>query len=182
MVNRHVAALVAVVVAAGAAVSACSQTVDGTAARSVAPLTEPGRSYGYVDNRCGMLTDTSVRDTLSAQDVARPYSGAVCQYVLTRQSRTIDATFSWYATGSMDRERAVATARGAEISDTVIERHEAFLARRSVTGAGCSATAAAGPGPDAGVLSWWVQLRGQQPGDPCVDARKLLAATLSSEM
>lgn len=169
-------------VTAGAAMTACSQTVDGNAQRSAAPHTEPGRNFGYVDDRCGMLTDTSVQDTISAQDVARPYSGAVCQYVLTRQSHTIDATFSWYATGTMDRERAVATARGSQISDTVVERHEAFLARRSVTGAGCSATAAAGPAPDGGVLSWWVQLRGQQQGDPCVDARKLLAATLSSEM
>ena len=46
------------------------------------------------------------------------------------------------------------------------------------TGAGCSATAAAGPG----VLSWWVQIRGKSDADPCEDAEKLLAATLSSDL
>jgi hypothetical protein len=182
-VNRQVAALVAVVaVTASAAVTACSQTVGGSAQRSVPPVDEPGRSFGYVDNRCGMLADKSVQDAISAEDVARPYSGAVCQYVLTRQSTTIDATFSWFETGTMERERAAATARGAEISDTVVERHPTMLARRSVTGVGCSATTASSPGHGPGILSWWVQFRGQQAGDPCADAKKLLAATLSSEL
>ncbi|HEY9262980.1 MAG TPA: DUF3558 family protein, partial [Mycobacterium sp.] len=58
------------------------------------------------------------------------------------------------------------------------ERHDAFAARRDTTGAACSATAAAG----TGVLSWWVQYRGQTTGDPCVDAEKLLSATLRSDM
>jgi Protein of unknown function (DUF3558) len=181
-VNRQVAALVAVVaVTAGAAATACSQTVGGNAQRSVAPIDHPGRSFGYVDNRCGMLADSSVQQAVGAQDVARPYSGAVCQYVLHRHSTTIDATFSWYETGTMDRERAVAAARGAEISDTVVERHDTLLAGRSVTGLSCSATTTSSPG-EPGVLSWWVQIRGQQTGDPCADAKKLLAATLSSEM
>jgi Protein of unknown function (DUF3558) len=178
-VNRQVAALVAVVaVTASAAVTACSHTVGGSAQRSVGPIDQPGRSFGYVDNRCGMLADSSVQEAIDAQDVARPYSGAVCQYVLDRHSTTIDATFSWYETGTMDRERAVAAARGAQISETAVARHDTFLARRSVTGSGCSATTSADPG----VLTWWVQIRGQQTGDPCADAVKLLAATLSSEM
>jgi hypothetical protein len=171
-----------VAVTAGAAATACSQTVGGSAQRSIAPIDRPGRSFGYVDNRCGLLADSSVQQAVGAQDVARPYSGAVCQYVLNRHSTTIDATFSWYETGTMDRERAVAAARGAEISDTVVERHDTLLARRSVTGLSCSATTASSPGHEPGVLSWWVQIRGQQTGDPCADAKELLAATLSSEM
>ena len=69
-------------------------------------------------------------------------------------------------------------ARGAEVTDIVVEKHDAFSARRDTTGAACSATAAAG----TGVLSWWVQFRGQSTGDPCVDAEKLLSATLRSDM
>jgi len=108
----------------------------------------------------------------------RPYSGAVCQYVLSRGSAIVDVTFSWYETGTLDRERALATERGATITEKVVERHQAFLARRDTTGAACSATAAAG----TGVLSWWVQYRGQRSGDPCTDAEKLLTATLQSDM
>jgi len=67
---------------------------------------------------------------------------------------------------------------GATITEKVIERHQAFLARRDTTGAACSATAAAG----TGVLSWWVQFRGQRSGDPCKDAEKLLTATLQSDL
>jgi hypothetical protein len=90
----------------------------------------------------------------------------------------VDVTFSWYETGSLDRERTLATERGATVTEKVVERHQAFLARRDTTGAACSATAAAG----TGVLSWWVQFRGQHNGDPCTDAEKLLTATLQSDM
>ena len=156
----------------------CTQSVTGTARRAQPGVPDLNRSYGYVDDRCGLLLDSSIQEILGADKVVRPYSGAVCQYVLSRQSSMIDVTFSWFETGSLDREHTLAQQRGAQITDRVVERHQAFLARRSTTSAACSATAAAGPG----VLSWWVQFRGQMNGDPCKDAEKLLSATLSSEM
>lgn len=180
--NRRVAAAGAVLVVA---VGGCSQTVNGSAERSRPAAPEPGRSFGYVDDRCGMLADATVQDTLGARDVVRPYSGAVCQYILDRRSSVVDATFSWFDTGSIERERALATARGAQVSDTVVERRPTLLSRQSITGAGCAATTTAEPDGGGGVLSWWVQIRAQpgEPGsDPCADAKKLLAATLSSEM
>jgi len=125
-----------------------------------------------------LLVDGSIQQTVGADHIVRPYSGAVCQYVLSRGSAIVDVTFSWYENGSLDRERVLATERGATITEKVVERHQAFLARRDTTGAACSATAAAG----TGVLSWWVQYRGQPSGDPCKDAEKLLTATLQSDM
>ncbi len=159
-------------------VASCSSTVSGTAQRAQLGVPDPDRSYGYVHDRCGLLADDTVQQTLGADHIVRPYSGAVCQYVLTRGESPIDVTFAWFESGSLDRERALADDRGAEVTDTVIERRPAFLSRRDVTGAACSATAAAG----TGVLSWWVQLRDASSGDPCVDAEKLLSATLQSEM
>jgi Protein of unknown function (DUF3558) len=168
-----VVAVTAVVTVAG-----CSQTVSGIARRAQPGVPDPNRSYGYVDDRCGLLVDGSIQQTIGADHIVRPYSGAVCQYVLARGSAMVDVTFSWYETGSLDRERGLAAQRGATITDKIVERHQAFLARRDTTGAGCSATAAAG----TGVLSWWVQFRGQHNGDPCKDAEKLLTATLQSDM
>ena len=177
-----IAALIAVVTGAG-----CAQTVSGNAQRAHPAVPDPERSYGYVDNRCGLLADTSIQEMLGAQSVVRPYSGAVCQYVLERDSdvgagtppaATVDVVFSWFEAGSADRERTLAEQRGAEITDKVVERHQAFLARRDTNGAACSATAAAG----SGVLSWWVQTRGKADTDPCADAERLLAATLSSDL
>jgi hypothetical protein len=135
-----------------------------------------------------LLVDGSIQQAIGADHIVRPYSGAVCQYVLSRGSRPgvgadtpavmIDVVFSWYETGNLDRERALATQRGATITDKVVERHQAFLARRDTTGVACSATAAAGHG----VLSWWVQFRDQHTGDPCMGAEKLLTATLQSDL
>lgn len=175
-------------VTAAAIVAGCSSTVSGTARRAQPGVPDSTRSYGYVDDRCGLLLDSSVQETLAADHVVRPYSGAVCQYVLTRGDtgshvgagapQVIDVTFSWFESGSLERERALATERGATITATDVERHEGFLARRDTTGAACSATAAAG----TGVLSWWVQFRGQSGGDPCQEAEKLLSATLRSDL
>ena len=167
-----------VAVIAAVTVAGCSETVSGTARRAPFAVPDPNRSYGYVDDRCGLLVDSSIQQAIGADHIVRPYSGAVCQYVLARGSAMVDVTFSWYETGSLDRERTLATERGATVTDKVVERHQAFLARRDTTGAACSATAAAG----TGVLSWWVQFRGQPSGDPCKDAEKLLTATLQSDM
>ena len=173
----RIKAVAVLAVTAVVTVAGCSQIVSGTARRAQPGVPDPNRSYGYIDDRCGLLLDSSIQEVIGADNVVRPYSGAVCQYVLSRQSAMIDVTFSWFETGNLDRERALAQERGAQISDTVVERHQAFLARRATTGSACSATAAAGPG----VLSWWVQFRGQASGDPCKDAEKLLSLTLSSD-
>ena len=175
---RYFSAVAAAAVTAVVVVAGCSQTVSGTAQRAQSSVPDPNRSYGYVDDRCGLLVDGSIQQAMGADHIVRPYSGAVCQYVLARGSAMVDVTFSWYETGSLDRERTLATERGSTITDKVVERHQAFLARRDTTGAACSATAAAG----TGVLSWWVQFRGQHSGDPCADAEKLLTATLQSDM
>lgn len=166
-------------VTAAAILAGCSSTVSGTARRADPGVSDPNRSYGYVDDRCGLLADSSVQEALAADHVVRPYSGAVCQYVLTRGDTTIDVAYSWFESGSLGRERTLATERGATITATDVERRDAFLARRDTTGAACSATAAAG----SGVLSWWVQFRDQFSGsDPCQEAEKLLSATLQSDL
>ena len=174
----RVKAVAVVAVTTVVTVAGCSQTVSGTARRPQSAVPDPNRSYGYVDDRCGLLVDGSIQQAIGADHIVRPYSGAVCQYVLARGSAMVDVTFSWYETGSLDRERTLAAERGATVTEKVIERHQAFLGRRDTTGAACSATAGAG----TGVLSWWVQFRGQPNGDPCKDAEKLLTATLQSDM
>lgn len=185
----QVKAVAIAAVTAVVTVASCSHTVSGTASRSHPVVPDPERSYGYVDNRCGLLEDSSIQEMLGADHMVRPYSGAVCQYVLERESgpdvgagtppnAMIDVVFSWFETGSLDRERTLAQERGATVTEKVVERHQALLARRDTNGGGCSAIAAAGPG----VLSWWVQTRGSTHVDVCTDAETLLAATLSSDL
>lgn len=166
------------VASAAMTVVGCSRTVTGSPQRVVESATTTARGYGYTDDRCGLLHDSAVQEIVGADDLVRPYSGAVCQYVLMRQSTTVDLTFSWFETGSFDRERELAESHAAQITDVVVERRRAFLARRSVTGSACAATADTAPG----VASWWVQFRGDSPADPCQVAQTLLSRTLSSDM
>jgi hypothetical protein len=172
------AKLAAVAVTMTVTVAACAQTVDGAARRAQPGVPDPERSFGYVDDSCGLLLDTTIQDTLRADSIVRPYSGAVCQYVLVRQNGLIDVVFSWFETGELRRERDLATDRGARITDTDVERHPAFTTTVADNPAACAATAAAG----TGVLTWWVQYRPLAGADACDDATTLLAATLSSDM
>jgi hypothetical protein len=167
-----------VVVTAAVAAVGCAQIVGGSAQRAGPGVPDPDRSYGYVDDRCGLLLDDTIKELLSADRVVRPYSGAVCQYVLSGRSGLVDVVYSWYDTGSFERERALATERGTRVTDTEVARHPAFLGQRPDNVAACSATAAAGPG----VLAWWVQYRPATGRDPCAAAQKLLSATLSADM
>jgi hypothetical protein len=159
------------------AVAACSQTVGGTAERARPRAPDPERSYGYVDGRCGLLHDDSIKDLLGASSLVKPFSGAVCQYLLSTDDGLVDVVYSWFDEGSIDRERGVAVGRGSRLVDKDVARHPAFLAQRPDNPNACSATAAAG----SGVLTWWVQFR-QNPGDPCAAAEELLTATLSADL
>src|ERR1700755_372681 len=102
---RYFSAVTAAAVTSVVTVAGCSQTVTGTAQSAQCGVPDPNRSYGYVDNRCGLLVDGSIQQAIGADHIVRPYSGAVCQYVLARGSGIVDVTFSWYETGSLDRER-----------------------------------------------------------------------------
>lgn len=168
---RSVTAIVAVTAA-----TACVRTVGGVAERARPTVPDPNRSYGYVHDRCGLLQDDSLKELLGATSMVKPFSGAVCQYVLSTDSGVVDVVFTWFEKGSIDRERGVAVGRGARLTEKTVVRHPAFLARRPDNPSACSATAAAG----SGVLTWWVQFR-QSTGDACADAETLLTATLSAD-
>ncbi len=170
-------ALAVTTVAALASVS-CSTVIDGTAQ----PATQAAgsqHSFGYVDDSCGLLVDTSVQQILGADEIARIYSGTVCQYVSVRDHASIDVVFSWFPSGRLPREREVAQRNHAAIVDTEVARHPAFLAHQAASGDECSATAATDPG----VVSWMVQFRhGNGAQDSCTSAVALLSMTLSADM
>jgi hypothetical protein len=176
--NWRVLMVAAAILAAVTAVDGCSRTVGGAPARVTEQADPTAHRYGYTEDRCGLLADVTVQELVGADKVVRPYSGAVCQYILIKQSIFVDLTYSWFETGSLDRERAQAQANRAQITDALVERHQAFTARRAVTGNACSATAATNPG----VASWWVQIRGESPIDPCQQAQELLSKTLASDL
>ena len=163
-------------------VAGCSQTVSGTRATgAVRPSPIPTRSYGYVDDRCGLLVDGSIQrgDRRRPHRAALPQrcgSASTCWPVARRWSYV---TFSW----CRDRRASAANARlpperGATVTEKDVERHQSVSGasrhhRRGLFGH---------RGGGHRVLSWWVQFRGQRNGDPCKDAEKLLTATLQSDM
>lgn len=172
-------AVVTVAVGAATSTAACTRTTAGDAQRARVSAPDPDRSYGYVDDRCGLLLDETVGEILDAETIARPYSGAVCQYVMAASDGgMIDVVYTWFESGTFERERELAEQRGAVVTDEDIARHPAFISRRPDNAAACSATAAAG----TGVLSWWVQYRTDAATDPCEAAENLLSATLSGDM
>lgn len=172
------AALICTAVTVAVVAVGCTQTVSGDAERTRPDEPDSDRSYGYLDERCGLLQDETVQQLLDADTVTRSYSGAVCQYVLSTRGGLIDVVYTWFESGTLDRERNLADSRGATVTETVIGRRPAFFAQRPDNPAACAATAAAG----SGVLSWWVQYRPAAGEDVCGTAEVLLSATLSGDM
>src|SRR5690242_17706183 len=97
-----------VVVSALMTGAGCVRTVNGSPQRVIGGDPDSSRGYGFADNRCGLLVDSTVQDVFGADDILRAYSGAVCQYVMQRQSRPIDVMFTYFEWGTLERERAVA--------------------------------------------------------------------------
>ncbi len=172
---RAVSRLVVVLVSLLVGTVACTRVVPGTPERATVGVGASDRGYGFAEDRCGLLLDGTVQEIVGAKDVVRAYSGAVCQYLLRRGPAVTDVTFFWFESGTLERERSVASQRNAQITDVVVQRHDGFLAR---SGSGCAATAATNPG----VASWWVQFRGEAGSDPCATAQKLLDKTLSADL
>ena len=63
----------------------------------------------------GCCTTTRSRICWAPSSMVKPFSGAVCQYVLSTDAGVVDVVFTWFDTGSIDRERDVAVGRGARL-------------------------------------------------------------------
>src|SRR3954467_11925212 len=92
----------------------CTQTVEGTAAKSgsgnVPRNDDSAKQYPNLLKECEVLTEDILAKTVGADplDIASNFVGAICRWQALNPAGLIDITRFWFEQGSLDNERKVA--------------------------------------------------------------------------
>jgi Protein of unknown function (DUF3558) len=177
--RRLLAALVATL-AALAVVTGCTQTVQGTAAKSgtgdVPRNDNSEKTYPNLLKECDVLTTDILAKTVEADplDIQSTFVGAVCRWQAANPAGLVDITRFWFEQGSLDNERKTAEGLQYRIEDQTIAGVQSIVMRPNDPNGACGVASDA-----SGVVGWWVNP--QAPGiDGCAMAIKLMELTLAT--
>jgi hypothetical protein len=158
----------------------CTQTVEGTAAKSgsgsVPRNDNSERKYPNLLKECEVLTEDILAETVGADplDIQSTFVGAICRWQAANPAGLVDITRFWFETGSLDNERKVAEELKYKIENRSVAGIESFVMRPNDPNGACGVASDA-----AGVVGWWVNP--QTPGmDACGMAIKLMELTLAT--
>ena len=177
---RRVAAGLMVALASFVLLTGCTQTVQGTAAKSgsgdVPRNDNSEKTYPNLLKECDVLTTDILAETVGAdpQDIESTFVGAVCRWQALNPAGLIDITRFWFEQGSLDNERQTAEGLEYRIEDRRIAGVSSIVMRPNDPNGACGVASDAG-----GVVGWWVNP--QTPGiDGCAMAIKLMELTLAT--
>lgn len=175
MSTRRLVAGAVMVVATAAAITGCSNVVDGTAAREGAGPrnNDSQQTYPNLLKECDVLTADVIAKTVGADpaDIQSTFVGAVCRWQAANPGGLVDITRFWFEQGSLDNEKKVAAALNYQVETKNIAGVPSILMH---SGDACGVASDAG-----GVVGWWVNPQG--PGaDTCGMATKLMELTLAT--
>ena len=117
------------VLAVVATLTGCTQTVEGTAAKSgsgdVPRNNDSERKYPNLLKECEVLTEDILAETVGADplDIQSTFVGAVCRWQAANPSGLVDITRFWFEQGSLDNEREVAEQLKYRIEEQVGGRY-----------------------------------------------------------
>lgn len=158
----------------------CTQTVEGTAAKSgsgdVPRNNDSERQYPNLLKECEVLTEDILAETVGADplDIQSTFVGAVCRWQAANPAGLVDITRFWFEQGSLDNERKTAEELGYQIENRSVAGIQSIVMRPDDPNGACGVASDA-----AGVVGWWVNP--QSPGiDGCAMALKLMELTLAT--
>jgi hypothetical protein len=179
-VMRRVSGGLMVALTSFALLTGCTQTVQGTAAKSgsgdVPRNDDSEKTYPNLLKECDVLTTDILAETVGAdpQDIESTFVGAVCRWQALNPAGLIDITRFWFEQGSLDNERQTAEGLEYRIEDRRIAGVSSIVMRPNDPNGACGVASDAG-----GVVGWWVNP--QTPGiDGCAMAIKLMELTLAT--
>lgn len=179
-VIRRAAAGLMVALSSFVLLTGCTQTVEGTAAKSgsgdVPRNDNSEKTYPNLLKECEVLTEDILAKTVGADplDIQSTFVGAVCRWQAANPAGLIDITRFWFEQGSLDNERQTAEGLEYRIEDRTIAGVRSIVMRPNDPNGACGVASDAG-----GVVGWWVNP--QTPGiDGCAMAIKLMELTLAT--
>ncbi|HEX2213464.1 MAG TPA: DUF3558 domain-containing protein, partial [Mycobacterium sp.] len=138
-----------------AVVTGCTQTVEGTAARSgggdVPRNQDSERQYPNLLKECEVLTEDILAETVGADplDIQSTFVGAVCRWQAANPSGLVDITRFWFELGDLQHEREVAQRLNYRIEDQRVAGIDSFVMRPNDPNGACGVASDA-----AGVVGW----------------------------
>ncbi|MGE2722943.1 DUF3558 domain-containing protein [Mycolicibacterium celeriflavum] len=178
---RRLGAVLIAVLAVLTLLTGCTNTVEGTAAKSGSggggPRNQDSeRQYPNLLKECEVLTEDILAETVGADplDIQSTFVGAVCRWQAANPQGLVDITRFWFEQGSLDNEREVAQQLNYRIEDRRVAGIQSIVMRPNDPNGSCGVASDA-----AGVVGWWVNP--QSPGlDACGMAIKLMELTLAT--
>ncbi|MBX7433612.1 DUF3558 domain-containing protein [Mycobacterium sp. Y57] len=177
---RRLATGVAAAMSALVVLTGCTQTVQGTAAKSgsgdVPRNNDSQRQYPNLLKECDVLTEDILAETVGADplDIQSTFVGAVCRWQAANPAGLVDITRFWFEQGSLDNERQIASELNYQVESQRIAGIDSIVMRPDDPNGACGVASDA-----AGVVGWWVNP--QSPGiDACSMAIKLMELTLAT--
>lgn len=177
---RRGRAIAAAGVTALVLLTGCTQTVEGTAAKSgsgdVPRNNNSERQYPNLLKECDVLTQDILAQTVGADplDIQSTFVGAVCRWQAANPAGLVDITRFWYEQGDLENERKTAQQLNYQIENRSIAGIQSFVMRPNDPNGACGVASDA-----AGVVGWWINP--QAPGiDACGMAIKLMELTLAT--
>ncbi len=178
---RRLGAGLIAVLAVLSLLTGCTQTVEGTAAKSGSggggPRNQDSeRQYPNLLKECEVLTEDILAETVGADplDIQSTFVGAVCRWQAANPQGLIDITRFWFEQGSLDNEREVARKLNYQVENRSVAGIESIVMRPNDPNGACGVASDA-----AGVVGWWINP--QSPGiDACKMALKLMELTLAT--
>lgn len=178
---RRLGAGLIAVLAVLSLLTGCTQTVEGTAAKSGSggggPRNQDSeRQYPNLLKECEVLTEDILAETVGADplDIQSTFVGAVCRWQAANPQGLVDITRFWFEQGSLDNEREVAGKLNYQIENRSVAGIESIVMRPNDPNGACGVASDA-----AGVVGWWINP--QSPGiDACKMALKLMELTLAT--
>lgn len=180
-IARRLGAGLIAVLAVLSLLTGCTQTVEGTAAKSGSggggPRNQDSeRQYPNLLKECEVLTEDILAETVGADplDIQSTFVGAVCRWQAANPQGLVDITRFWFEQGTLDNEREVAQRLNYRIEDRRVAGIQSIVMRPNDPNGACGVASDA-----AGVVGWWVNP--QAPGlDACGMAIKLMELTLAT--
>ena len=126
---------------------------------------------------CQTVADDQIAEAVGGEFADKGFYGAICRWTVSGASGTVEVTFNWFESGSLDGERNALDKLGYQYEDISVQSWKAIKAQPPNDPNSCGVSARA---PDAGIVGWWVQFRPSSTHpDPCDAAIELMKLTLN---
>ena len=157
--------------------SGCGNDVTEPQISNAPVRTADPQKFREALKECLTVSDDQIAEAVGGEAADKGFYGAICRWTVSGATGTVEVTFNWFESGSLDGERNALEKLGYRYEDIGVQSWKSIQAQPPNDPNSCGVTSRA---PDAGIVGWWVQFRPSAAHpDPCEAAVELMKLTLN---